>query len=78
MIFGVDLQAALSHVVAECRKALMRAIEGLGQHGLMGTSEKLLMNLDDAIGLQIQSVQKGYAEALSKLDVINTSSSASL
>jgi hypothetical protein len=40
------------------RRALSKAIEGLGQHGLVGTSDENLMNLHDA--LQVRTVCAKY------------------
>ena len=58
----------MKRVVAERRKALTKAIEGLGQHGLVGTSDESLLSLHDALKVQFEVVQKTYSEALAKLD----------
>ena len=55
-------------VLAERKKSLMKAIEGLGQHGMVGTSDEQLMSLHDALKLEFQKVQKSYEEALKKLE----------
>ena len=47
---------------------MTRAIEGLGQHGMVGTSDQSLMNLHEALRFEFERVQKTYTEALSKLD----------
>lgn len=58
----------MKRVVAERRKALTRAIEGLGQHGLVGTSDESLLSLHNALRGQFDKVQKTYSEALAKLE----------
>ena len=35
---------------------LTRTIEGLGQHGMVGTSDQSLMNLHDALRIELQKV----------------------
>ena len=65
-------------ILAERRRALMKAIEGLGQHSLVGTSDGLLLNLHSALKIEFEKVQKRYCEALQKLDSLSlvTSSNA--
>ncbi len=58
----------MKRVVAERRKALTHAIEGLGQHGLVGTADESLLSLHDALRGQFEKVQKSYTEALVKLE----------
>ncbi|TRY74938.1 hypothetical protein TCAL_04579 [Tigriopus californicus] len=58
----------IKRVVAERRKALTRAIEGLGQHGMVGTSDQSIQSLHDALRLEFERVQKSYTEALVKLE----------
>ncbi len=69
-LLGVLLTAEprMKRVVAERRKALTRAIEGLGQHGLVGTSDESLLSLHDALRGQFEKVQKSYSDALVKLE----------
>jgi hypothetical protein len=55
-------------VLAERKKSLMKAIEGLGQHGMVGTSDEQLMSLHDALKLEFVKVQNSYEEALKKLE----------
>jgi len=57
-------------ILSERKKALQKAIEGLGQHGMVGTSDEQLMNLHDALKLEFQKVQKSYIDALDKLEVL--------
>ena len=54
-------------ILCERKKALQRAIEGLGQHGMVGTSDEKLMNLHDALKLEFKTVQRSYIEALEQL-----------
>ncbi|XP_040568514.1 uncharacterized protein [Lepeophtheirus salmonis] len=63
----LSTQPRIKRVVHERRKALTRAIEGLGQHGMVGTSDESLMNLHDALKVQFEKVQKTYGDALDKL-----------
>ena len=53
------------------RKALDKAIEGLGQHGLVGTSDENLMNLHDALQVEFHRVVQSYKVALSKLEELD-------
>ena len=55
-------------VLAERKKSLMKAIEGLGQHGMVGTSDEQLMSLHDALKIEFQKVQKNYEDALKNLE----------
>ena len=57
-------------LLGERKKALQRAIEGLGQHGMVGTSDERLMNLHDALKLEFQKVQRTYQDSLEKLDAL--------
>jgi len=63
----------MKRVVAERRKALTKAIEGLGQHGLVGTSDESLLSLHEALKVQFEVVQKTYSDALAKLDSLKSS-----
>ena len=67
----LSAEPRIRRVVAERRKALTKAIEGLGQHGMVGTSDESLMNLHDALRHQFHHVQKSYADALGKLDAMS-------
>ena len=58
-------------VLHERKKALMKAIEGLGQHGLVGTSDGGLVYLHLALKQQFEKVQKSYEGALEKLENLN-------
>ncbi|KAI9564615.1 hypothetical protein GHT06_008356 [Daphnia sinensis] len=49
------------------RRALGKAIEGLGQHGLVGTSDENLMNLHDALQDEFNRVVQSYKSALDKM-----------
>ena len=48
--------------------AVSYTIPGLGQHGLVGTSDESLLSLHDALKAQFEAVQKTYSEALTKLE----------
>ena len=64
-------QPRTRRVLAERRRALMKAIEGLGQHSLVGTSEGQLLNLHCALKIEFEKVQKRYIEALQKLESLS-------
>ena len=55
-------------LLSERKKALMKAIEGLGQHGLVGTSEGGLVYLHVALKREFETVRKSYEDALEKLE----------
>ena len=55
-------------VLFERKRSLMKAIEGLGQHGLVGTSDEQLVSLHDALKAEFKKVQKSYTDALQKLE----------
>lgn len=56
------------------KKSLEKAIEGLGQHGLVGTTDETLMNLHDALKVEFQRVVETYKGALHKLEELSLSS----
>ncbi|GIX94156.1 uncharacterized protein CEXT_187171 [Caerostris extrusa] len=65
-------------VVASCKKllkhqkrALEKSIKGLGQHGMVGTSENTLMNLHEALKLNLTEVIHRYKSAVQKLDELS-------
>lgn len=54
------------------RRALEKAVEGMGQHGLVGTNDKkTLMNLHEALKLEFERVIHQYKIALQKLDELS-------
>ena len=55
-------------VLHERKKALMKAIEGLGQHGLVGTSEGGLVYLHLALKQEFEKVRRIYEGSLEKLE----------
>ncbi|XP_043221769.1 uncharacterized protein LOC122381546, partial [Amphibalanus amphitrite] len=58
------------------RKALDKAIEGMGHHGMVGTSDGSLMNLHDALKLEFKKVVTSYKAALEKLEELSLSTSS--
>ncbi|XP_035211975.1 uncharacterized protein LOC118186078 [Stegodyphus dumicola] len=50
------------------KRALEKAVEGLGQHGLVGTSDKTLMNLHEALKVEFERAIHQYKIAVQKLD----------
>ncbi|XP_055929766.1 uncharacterized protein LOC129960380 [Argiope bruennichi] len=50
------------------KRALEKAVEGMGQHGLVGTSDKTLMNLHEALKVEFERAIHQYKIAVQKLD----------
>lgn len=67
----------IKHLILERRKSLTKAIEGLGQHGLIGTSDESLLHLHDALRDQFEVTCRAYQDALSKLEQLCVSQSSS-
>ncbi|XP_060880536.1 uncharacterized protein LOC132952291 [Metopolophium dirhodum] len=55
------------------RRSLDKAVEGLGQHGLVGTSDETLTNLHDALKVEFQKLVDTYKAALLKLEELSLS-----
>ncbi|XP_013781314.1 uncharacterized protein LOC106465625 [Limulus polyphemus] len=53
------------------KRALDKAIAGLGQHGMVGTSDDTLMNLHDALKMEFERVIHQYKIAVQKLDELS-------
>lgn len=54
------------------KKALLdRAVEGMGHHGLVGTSNDALMNLHEALKLEFERVIQQYKSAILKIDELS-------
>lgn len=53
------------------KRALDKAIKGMGQHGLVGTSDDTLMNLHEALKLEFERVIHRYKIAVQKLDELS-------
>ena len=49
----------------------MKAIEGLGQHGMVGTEDEQLMNLHKALKLEFEKAERTYNEAIAKLEQLS-------
>ncbi|KAK8740905.1 hypothetical protein OTU49_002767, partial [Cherax quadricarinatus] len=65
-------------ILHQRRKQLEKAIEGMGHHGLVGTSDESLQSLHDALKLEFEKVVKSYTQALEKLEELSLSNKASL
>ncbi|KAK6621933.1 hypothetical protein RUM44_001740 [Polyplax serrata] len=63
----------LKKMVQTRKRSLDKAIEGLGQHGLVGTSDETLTNLHDALKVEFQRVVETYKGALQKLEELSLS-----
>jgi len=55
------------------RRALHKAVEGMGQHGLVGTTDESLLPLHDALKLDFRRVVDAYKGALQKLEDLSLS-----
>ncbi|KAK2709272.1 uncharacterized protein LOC136027141 [Artemia franciscana] len=64
--------------VYQKKKMLNKTIEGLGHHGLVGTSDESLTNLHDALKKEFEKVVHSYKEAIHKLDDLALSSKKSV
>lgn len=53
------------------RRALEKAVEGMGQHGHVGTAEESLLPLHDALKLDFQRVVDAYKGAVQKLEELS-------
>ena len=77
----LSAEPRIKRIIFERRKALTKAIEGLGQHGLVGTNDEddySLIHLHDALRLQFERVHKSYTEALGKLESLCLTSSTNV
>lgn len=55
------------------RRSLDKAVEGLGQHGMVGTTDETLTNLHDALKVEFQKLVDTYKAALLKLEELSLS-----
>ena len=67
----LSAEPRLRRLLAERKRALMKAIEGLGQHGMVGTSDEQMMNLHAALKLEFEKSQKAYANGVTKLEALS-------
>ena len=80
LLILLSTEPRVKRIIFERRKALTKAIEGLGQHGLVGTNDEddySLLHLHDALRLQFERVHKSYTDALSKLETLCLTSNTS-
>ena len=66
----LSAEPRVRRILSERKKSLQKAIEGLGQHGMVGTSDEKLMNLHDALKLEFEKVQRSYFGALEQLEAL--------
>ncbi|KAA0191865.1 hypothetical protein HAZT_HAZT003847 [Hyalella azteca] len=66
------IQPSLRRTLLHRRRQLERAIEGMGHHGLVGTSDESLTSLHDALKLEFEKVVKSYTAALATLQELGT------
>ena len=66
------IQPTMRRTLLHRRRQLEKAIEGMGHHGLVGTSDESLTTLHDALKLEFEKVVKSYTSALGTLqDLVN-------
>ncbi|XP_054709293.1 uncharacterized protein LOC129218999 [Uloborus diversus] len=61
----------MKKLITTRKRALDKSIKGLGQHGMVGTSENTLMNLHEALKLEFERVIHRYKSAVQKLDELS-------
>ena len=54
--------------VADRKKLLTKVIEGLGQHGMVGSADQSLINLHDGLRAEFLLVREQYQTAIGKLE----------
>lgn len=64
----------LRRIVADRKKLLTKVIEGLGQHGMVGSADQSLMNLHDGLRIEFLKVKEQYQGAIQKLEELALSS----
>ena len=52
----MEINEKCTHIHIYITQVLTRSIEGLGQHGMVGTSDQSLINLHDALRIEFQKV----------------------
>ena len=72
------IQPGLRKKLLHRRKHLEKAIEGMGHHGLVGTSDESLTTLHDALKLEFEKVVKSYTAALGTLQELNSGSKSNV
>ncbi|KAL1138313.1 hypothetical protein AAG570_010001 [Ranatra chinensis] len=64
-------EPALKKGLRARRRALDKAVEGLGKHGLVGTSDESLCSLHEALKVQFRNLVEAYRGALHKLEELS-------
>jgi len=64
----------LRRIVADRKRLLTKVIEGLGQHGMVGSADQSLMNLHDGLRIEFLKVKEQYQGAIQKLEELALSS----
>ena len=58
----------LRRIVADRKRLLTKVIEGLGQHGMVGSADQSLMNLHDGLRIEFVKMKEQYHVAVQKLE----------
>lgn len=64
----------LKRIVSERKKLLTKVIEGLGQHGMVGSADQSLMNLHDGLRIEFLRMKEQYHASITKLEELALSS----
>ena len=64
----ITAEPKLIRTVADRKKLLTKVIEGLGQHGMVGSADQSLINLHDGLRAEFLTVREQYQTAIGKLE----------
>ena len=64
----ITAEPKLIRTVADRKKLLTKVIEGLGQHGMVGSADQSLINLHDGLRAEFLMVREQYQTAIDKLE----------
>lgn len=70
----ITAEPKLIRTVADRKKLLTKVIEGLGQHGMVGSADQSLINLHDGLRQEFLMVREQYQTAIDKLEHLALSS----
>ncbi|KAG1662478.1 hypothetical protein GQR58_020938 [Nymphon striatum] len=68
----------IKKLIHQRRRHLDKAIKGLGQHGMVGTTDDTLLDLHEAIKKEFDRVQHKYKNALQKLEDLSAATKTPL
>ena len=74
----ITAEPKLIRTVADRKKLLTKVIEGLGQHGMVGSADQSLINLHDGLRAEFLMVREQYQTAIDKLEHLALASKEAL